>query len=536
MIAVTLRGYGRYLRSLPGFFADPLTVAQARAQIQENVATRADRFLRLLRERVYTPGSPYRMLLDATGIGPEAVEQIARTAGLEAALGYLRDSGVYLTFQEFKEGRGAWRGDRVYRFQPEQFDNPHPVVGIPTRSGATRSRGTWSSLTLEHLAAGEVAHLGLVLDAFVGEEAPVLTWQLGFPSGAGIASWFALGRLRRSHARWFSLTPIDRRPWQRHMLLFRAARRAARRAGLERPAPEYMPVQHTGQVLDIILGVRRQVGPLAVMTTPSCAVRLCAAARGRGASLEDVMFLAGAEPLTPGKAAEITRAGARVASYYAMAEVEGYVGVPCANPSRPDEMHFLSDHLAFIRNPRVHGDVSLDALMVTTLHASAPKLLLNVEIDDFALIDERRCGCLWDQLGCQWHLSGVRSFTKLTGEGTTVLGTNCVQIIEEVLPQTFGGSSVDYQLLEAEDEHNLTRLFLLMSPRLGPVDERRVTTRFLEALEATRDRPLGGTRSIWSQAESIRVLRQDPIPTGSGKLFPFHTLAGPPAQAGVVPS
>jgi len=109
----------------------------------------------------------------------------------------------------------------------------------------------------------------------------------------------------------------------------------------------------------------------------------------------------------------------------------------------------------------------------------------------------------------------------LTGEGATVLGTNCVHIIEEVLPKTFGGQSVDYQLLEVEDEHHLTRLSLLVSPRLGPLDEQALRNRFISALDAQER----GGIPLWRQAETIQVIRQDPVYTMGGKLFPFHTMA-----------
>src|SRR3970282_2763578 len=75
----------------------------------------------------------------------------------------------------------------------------------------------------------------------------------------------------------------------------------------------------------------------------------------------------------------------------------------------------------------------------------------------------RRCGCVFDELGLGHHFAYVRSFTKLTGEGATLLGTDCVRILEEVLPREFGGRSIDYQLLETEDEDHLTRLFLAIS-------------------------------------------------------------------------
>ena len=112
----------------------------------------------------------------------------------------------------------------------------------------------------------------------------------------------------------------------------------------------------------------------------------------------------------------------------------------------------------------------------------------------------------------------------MTGEGVTVLGTECVRILEEVLPREFGGRSIDYQLLEVEDAGHLTRLHLVVSPSVGALDEQRLLARFVLELRSpsTRGRP---APPMWRQAETIKVVRHEPVTTASGKLLPFHTLA-----------
>jgi hypothetical protein len=174
----------------------------------------------------------------------------------------------------------------------------------------------------------------------------------------------------------------------------------------------------------------------------------------------------------------------------------------------------------------------VDALMLTSLTWSSPKILLNVEIDDFADVTQRTCGCMLGELGLHTHLSSVRSFTKLTGEGTTVWGTEVVRVLEEVLPREFGGRSVDYQLLEAEDDRHITRLFLVVSPSVGAVDEARVLARFKDAVWNGGSDGANRTPVIWQQGETIQVVRRDPVATRGGKLLPFHTLAltAPPEQ------
>jgi len=309
-------------------------------------------------------------------------------------------------------------------------------------------------------------------------------------------------------------------------------RALARRQGIALPMPEFTPPAAPGVVLDTLLALVGAHGRCALITTPSPAVRIASLAQRRRVSLEGVRILVGSEPLTPGKAEEIARAGAVVGARYAFTE-GGNVGGPCGHPEAPDDMHFFADSYAVILNPRRIGDGSeVNAYMFTSLLPSAPKVMLNVEIDDFGEFGPRRCGCPLDDLGLTYHFRNVRSFTKLTGEGATFLGTNCVAVLEEVLPREFGGRSIDYQLLEVEDEGHITRLLLLVSPSLGEINEEAVLRRFATALRGSSS-PLP---DFWTHAGTIRLLRRDPVMTGSGKLLPFHTLASVPLEALRVPA
>lgn len=518
------RAYFDMLKALRAFFDQPQTPEGAMAMVRDRIARRGELFLTMARERFFAAHSPYRPLLALAQCAYSDLEAMVRQHGVETTLQALRKSGVYLSYEEFKFGTEVRRDGRTFRFAPTQFDNYRGATVMATRSGGTRSTGTWMPLPIDHLALVQTAEWGITLKMLSDPNAPILIWQMGFPSGAGSGAWFNLAKLRRPPVRWFSLTPIPRGIQGRPYWGFRTARWMARRAGIRAPGPDFTPVRDVGKVLDAVQALLVSAGRCVIRTTPSCAVRLATEARQRGRSLRGVLFLTTGEPLTPAKAEEIHRLDARVFCHYVITEVGGSVGAPCGNPVETDEMHFRADALAMISSPHQIGDLTVDALMLTSLLPTAPKLLLNVEVDDFAHVQQRPCGCLWDELGCRWHLSDVRSLSKLTGEGTTLLGSNCVHIIERVLPEAFGGSSVDYQLVEAEDEAYLTRVYLLVSPRVGPIDSTAVLRKFAEALDATSMRPLGGRRTIWEQAQSIRVVRRDPITTGVGKLLPFHTL------------
>jgi hypothetical protein len=300
----------------------------------------------------------------------------------------------------------------------------------------------------------------------------------------------------------------------------------AKLKGMHLPPAEIAPFEDVDVVLGAVLDARRRHGSCLVITTPSAATRLALQAEARGTDLKNVAVLVGAEPLTPGKNADILRMGARIGVRYNFTEA-GAVGCPCGNPATFDDVHLMADAFALVRRPREFNGVSEDAFVFTSLLPTSPKLLFNAESDDFGDVTERSCGCIWDQLGMRTHLSTIRSFSKLTGEGLTLLGTDVVHVIEEVLPREFGGRSIDYQLVEVEDEQRVTRLHLIVSPSVGPVDDARVIHTFIEGL-----RQPGRPRSfflppLWEQAGTIQVVRREPIVTAGGKLLPFHTQASP---------
>ena len=79
----------------------------------------------------------------------------------------------------------------------------------------------------------------------------------------------------------------------------------------------------------------------------------------------------------------------------------------------------------------------------------------------------------------------INSFGKLTGHGVTLTGTDILHILEQTLPARFGGSAIDYQLIE-RDGVDQARLVL----RVG----RRVPVRSLEKVKHCFPRI---TRLLW---------------------------------------
>lgn len=117
----------------------------------------------------------------------------------------------------------------------------------------------------------------------------------------------------------------------------------------------------------------------------------------------------------------------------------------------------------------------------------------------------------------------IRSFDKLTGVGMTFVGADLHEVLEGILPERFGGTAVDYQIVERQDARGLPRYHLLASPEIGPIDERRLCETFLEEL-GKRWSAYRWMGEVWSRAGVLEVRRERPLTTGGGKALPFRTL------------
>jgi hypothetical protein len=108
-----------------------------------------------------------------------------------------------------------------------------------------------------------------------------------------------------------------------------------------------------------------------------------------------------------------------------------------------------------------------------------------------------------------------------------------VHVIESVLPDRFGGTPLDYQVQEEEAGDGMTRLVLRVSPRVGAVDEPAVVRALADGLQrSSRAGRYAG--AIWAQAGSIRVRREEPVWTPTGKL-PQMRAARPSSDGGPQP-
>lgn len=515
-----LRMYKRFALGLPAHLRRRITIDEARAIVAERLVRREGNFLRMMERTVYArPSSPYRWLVDQAGIELGDLKATLRDCGLETTLGGLREAGVYVTFQEFKGSVPMVRNGRDFHPRPADFGNPLLGGSYEAESGGSTGTPRRVITDLANLLAQSPA-LMLFDDAHGLLGLPGGLWLEPLPASGlnGILSWAPYGAVPE---RWFTSLGRDYRRALRFRLANRAAFAIARAVGVKIPHPEYVPHDDTIRIARWAAGARDREGGSLLRTSVSRAVRVALAASEAGLDLTGVAITAGSEPPTVAKVGTILRSGARLATHYFSMEV-GAIGMGCARPVDPNDQHFLSDHLAVITNPRaVPGfDRPVGPFHFTTLLPTARSILLNVETDDYGWIERRRCGCPLAEAGYDLHLRDIRSLRKLIGEGASLEGSEIEGILDELLPNRFGGTPLDYQFAEEEDDQGTSRLVLRVSPRIPVGDGRQLMAAVLDALRSGTDASRF-TAAVWESSGTLQIRREEPKWTSRGKLLPL---------------
>jgi hypothetical protein len=502
-----------YVRAL---LAEPIELSTSIAHVRSAVARRAETFLDTLERTVFAaPASPYRPLLEAARYDLARVRSLVGSDGVEGALERLGRDGVYVTIDEFKARRELRRGAVTIRLTDRAFDNPLVKSGLAAASGGTRSAGLWTTISVGNHRLG-ARHLALALDAYGLSERPLAVW-LPYAHGASLWAVLALAASRNTPGRWFTQIAAgagSRATYGRYL----ATRAVAALYGVGLPRATHVPVGEESTVLAWV-DQHAPRAPCGVFTTPSSALRLALAAKRAGHRLSHVTFITIGEPLTPVKLAMIREVGARAFSSLGFTEF-GRATYGCAAVAEGDDGHLCLDEIAVIqrRRPVDRFGTEVDALLFTSLSADARQILINTETGDGATLGPRACGCPLEALGWTRQLSGIRSFEKLNAEGHLFYGSQLITLVEETLPARFGGDPTDFQLLEEEDRDGFTRLSILVHPRLDRVDEAAVlgcVRDTLAALHPTNAR-------VWTETGTLRLRRDAPRVTRSGKLMTLH--------------
>ncbi len=523
-----LYGTARFVAGLPRFLRQRPTDEAIRTRLQHDLEHRAENFLSMLQRAVFPfPDRPYARLFAHAGLDLGEVRRLVETEGLEGALTTLHGAGIFLSLDEFKGRRPIRRGSLEIETAARDFDNPLGRPGISATSGGSRSEGTRLNVDLTHYAR-DTLYIRLERDTHGLAGRPASMWRPPLPWGAGIKTMLCSARAGVPFDRWFAqyLTRFDRRGWK-YAATTNAALIAARLAGCPIPFPEEVPLDRADIVARWLAEQKERRGSAGMLSCgPSAAIRACLAAEELGLDIADSVFLCGGEPLTERRHAAMRESGCGAVNRYAMVEL-GHIGLGCGRPKTVDEVHILLDKLALITRPRRMADGStVEVNVYTTLIPTPPRLLINLESDDYGTLERRSCGCLLGTLGYDLLFSGIRSYEKLTSEGLTFVGTDLIKLLEEVLPQRFGGHPGDYQFVEYETEEGLPRVELTISPRVGVLDEeeaRRAVIDFLSHIP----RADGAYGELWRQGGTLTVRRAEPKTTRAAKIQPLHVERRP---------
>jgi hypothetical protein len=516
----------RFFWHLPRFLRRPLTIEEARATVAARLAHRETDFLAVVRDGIYSRAdNPYHQLLRVTGCEHGDLARLVAENGIEGALARLFREGVYLTVDELKGRRPVVRGGRTLDVDLRGLSNPWLAPHFERATSG--SRGARTPLGVELAFVRERAVNALL----AWHPRGIHGWRSALwevPGGGAITHLLRLAAIGITPVHWFAqVDPAAAGLHPRYRWSARALRWGSRLAGRPLPGPRHVPLDAPLPIARWMAETLRAGGTPHLETFPSSAVRLCEAALAAGIDISGARFSVIGEPFTPARRATIQRAGAEAVSRYGTTECPG-IAWGCLAPAVPDDQHWSPDLWPLIQ-PGVEGPargLPAGALLVSTLRAHAPLILLNASLGDQAELVRRRCGCPLEGLGWTTHLQHVRSFEKLTAGGMTFFDTDVAHVLEEVLPARFGGGPTDYQLVEQERPDGRPSLRLLVHPGVGPLDPAAVVEAFLATLGAG-----SGVERVmtaqWRQAGLFTVERRAPLVTAGGKILHLHQAPQP---------
>ena len=517
----------RFLRQVPSFLRHPVRADDARREIRDRLEHRERDFLALARRGIFDDArSPYRRLLELAGCTYGDLERLVGRDGVEGALQALFRAGVYLTVEEFKGRRPVKRGGVTIDVSPDLVRRPSTTF-LEIRSSGSRGSGTPAPIDIDYIRERTV-NTSVAIESRGGLGWSHAVW--GVPGSLFMANLLELAGIGGRPARWFSqVDPASHDLPARYRWSPRVMRWGSLLAGVPLPRVEHAPLDDPTPIARWISEALRAGSVPHLLTYASSAVRLCLDAPRAGFDLRGAQFSLTGEPLTAARLGVIQRAGAGAAPWYGSMESSS-IGHACVAPEAPDETHLLRDRLALIQVADVADGANGSglppgAILLTSLRPTALFVLLNVSFGDQAVVTERRCACPMERVGWTTHLHTIRSYEKLTAGGMTFLDADVIRVLEEVLPARHGGAPSDYQIVEDHAEDGRPDLRLLVHPRLGDLDAAAVGETLLTAI-GSRSGTERLMELVWRQGRVLRVERQAPLTTATGKILHLHVRRG----------
>jgi hypothetical protein len=520
----------RLAGGIAGYLREPLTLADAHAQVRMRMAARESRFLELVGRSIFGAArSPHRKLLAWAGWDRRRLKRSVYEQGIEATLEALHDEGVWTSLEEFKARAPIRRDGLLIEPRENDFDNPLLMDRVVRAASSGTASGVpirvpydWSMLREE--AALEC----LLLESHGVLDAPCAFWLPGLPSVSGLHNLLVHMRLGRPPERWFS----QLRPRVRDRLVTRFICETGRAFGMRVPAPEATSVEDSERVAIWMASTRDRAGVSVLKTFASSAVRVAEAALRSGIDLRGCVVLAGGETLTERRTDFVASTGARMFARYVATET-GWIAGGCPQASSPDAMHLYSDRIGAIRGPGDGRRGRQAPLLLTTLSPSNGKILLNTDIGDQAKLSIRSCECPLGRAGLDVELSAVEAHDKLSGEGITVAAAILSELLDELIAEV-GGAPDSYHVREEEDETGASRVVIVLSPEVRGLDDADLIDRLLTRLRAYGDGPELAAK-FWRDAATIRVRRELPALTSGQKMRAIapleETTHGPPNRS-----
>jgi hypothetical protein len=519
-----LRQNFRLAGDLPEFFRGQITVAQAEEEIKRALENRAERFLELVRTRIYQrPDSPYLKLLKTAGCEFSDLQARIQRRGLEATLEELAGAGVYLTVDEFKGKKEVRRGNESFRVSAKDFEPPAPSPGFMTQSSGTNNAPVRSIISLDRIAI-QALEVAIFFSAHGLLDRSHAMYDAILSAGGGMRNLLINAKLGITTDRWFARkvptkTFLGRcyQYWSTYLIVM-----MGKGYGPGFPRPEFIDTGDMGPIVRWVSEKRLAGKTCCIKTAASNAARIAQAAGKLGISLAGTKFIVGGEPFTEAKRETIHRAGAAATVHYVFS-AGGSVGNGCADPLYPDEVHINQHTFAVIphHKPLNNDGPPIRPLLFTTLLPTDPRLLLNVENGDYGILEERDCGCALQRAGLTRHLRHIRSYEKFTSEGMNYFYGDLFDTLEKILPAEFGGGPGDYQLVEEEDDRGQTRLTLRVHPDVPNLNEDALLRRLHEELaKGSRANEFGA--KVWQAAGTLRIRREIPYTSARGKILPLH--------------